>query len=131
MSQNNVEREQARKAPRNTEEWFQHLIQNSADIITVVDADGTVLFQSSSIESILGYKPEERIGKNALDSELVHPEDRTLKNNLFSKAIRSPGVSASAEVRLRHQDGSWRYIHETICSLIEDPNVGAIILNDH
>src|SRR3954465_4149760 len=123
MSQDNTQRKQAGKAPWNTEEWFQHLIQNSPDIITVVDAKGTILYQSFSIERVLGHKPEERIGKNALDSELVHPEDRTVKNNLFTKAIRSPGASVTAEVRMRHQDGSWRYMHETIRSLLEDSHV--------
>lgn len=131
MSQDDAQRRQAGNALRSTEEWFEHLIQNSPDIITVVDADGTILYQSSSIERILGHKPEERIGKNALDSEVVHPEDRILKNNLFTKAIRSPGASVTAEVRLRHQDGSWRYMHETIRSLLEDSYVNAVILNDH
>jgi diguanylate cyclase (GGDEF)-like protein/PAS domain S-box-containing protein len=131
MTQDDAERRQAGKVPPNTEEWFEHLIQNSPNIITVVDADGTILYQSSSIERILGYKPEQRIGKNALDSELVHPEDRTLKNNLFTKAIRNPGTSVTTEVRMRHRDGSWRYMQETICNLLEDPNVGAIVLNAH
>jgi diguanylate cyclase (GGDEF)-like protein/PAS domain S-box-containing protein len=131
MSQGNAERNQGRKVPRNTDEWFQHLIQNSPDIITVVDADGTILYQSSSMEKILGHQPEERIGKNAFESDLIHPKDRSVKNNLFTKAICSPGTSVSAEVRLRHQDGSWRCMHETIRNLLDDPHVGAIVLNDH
>jgi diguanylate cyclase (GGDEF)-like protein/PAS domain S-box-containing protein len=131
MSSDDTERKQAETESRKSEEWFRHLIQNSPDIITVVDADGTILYHSPSMEKILGHKPEERIGKNAVESDLIHPEDRATKRNMFTKAIRGPGTSVTGEVRMRHRDGSWRYMHETIRSLLDDPNVGGVVFNNH
>jgi diguanylate cyclase (GGDEF)-like protein/PAS domain S-box-containing protein len=113
-----------------SQEHFRALIQNSSDIITVVDAEGTILYQSPAIKKTLGYEPEERIGKNALEAaDLLHPEDVPAKNEAFVKALRNPNSPVSVEVRLRHRDGSWRYFDETITSLLADPSVNGVVLN--
>jgi diguanylate cyclase (GGDEF)-like protein/PAS domain S-box-containing protein len=111
------------------QEHFRALVQNSSDIITVVDAEGAILYQSPAIARILGYEPEERIGKNAVESDLLHPEDFTAKNEAFSKALRDPNTSVTVEVRMRHRDGSWRYVEESITNLLADPNVNGVVLN--
>ena len=109
---------------QDSQQHFRALIQNSSDIITVVDAEGTILYQSPAMKRILGYEPEERIGKNALEAaDLLHPEDFPAKNESFVKALRNPNSPVSVEVRMRHWDGSWRYFEETITSLRADPNV--------
>jgi PAS domain S-box-containing protein len=61
---------------RSSREYFRALIHNSSDIITVVDAEGTILYQSLAMKRTLGYEPEGRIGKNAVEAaDLLHPED--------------------------------------------------------
>jgi DNA-binding NtrC family response regulator len=60
------DREEAEHALRQSEEHFRTLIENSSDIITVLDARGRILFQSPSIERILGYDTEELVGRTAL-----------------------------------------------------------------
>jgi PAS domain-containing protein len=62
------------------------LIQNSPDIITVVDAKGTVLYQSPAMKRALGYEPEDRIGKNGVEAGLLHPDDFPARNEAFEKA---------------------------------------------
>jgi diguanylate cyclase (GGDEF)-like protein/PAS domain S-box-containing protein len=114
---------------QDSQEHFRALIQNSSDIITVVDAEGTILYQSPAMKSMLGYEPEERIGKNAVEADLLHPEDLTMKNEAFTKALRNPHTPVSIEVRMRHRDGSWRYMEETITSLLTEPNVNGVVLN--
>jgi PAS domain S-box-containing protein len=52
---------------------FCSVLQHGSDVFTVLDADGTIRYQSPSIERVLGYKPEELLGKNAFN--YVHPED--------------------------------------------------------
>jgi PAS domain S-box-containing protein len=52
---------------------FKTLVENSLDVITLIDEDGYTIFQSLSVEATLGYSPEELIGKNIFD--LVHPDD--------------------------------------------------------
>ena len=115
---------------QDSQEYFRALIQNSSDIVTVVDAEGTILYESPAMKRILGYEPEERIGKNELEAAaLLHPGDFPAKNEAFTKALRNPNSPVSVEVRIRHCDGSWRYFEETITSLLADPNVNGVVLN--
>lgn len=115
---------------QNTQEHFRALIQNSSDIITVVDAEGTILYQSPSMKSTLGHEPEERIGRNALEAAgLLHPEDVSAKKEAFANALRHPSTPVVVEVRMRHRDGSWLNLEEIITSLLADPSVNGVVLN--
>ncbi|MFC4405838.1 histidine kinase N-terminal 7TM domain-containing protein [Haloarchaeobius iranensis] len=112
---------------RETEQRFQTLIENSSDIVTVLDADGTIQYQSPSTERILGYEPEELAGTNAFD--LIHPEDREPLAEEFFEGVDEDGYVARAEYRIRHADGSWR-VHESVGrNLLGDPAVGGIVIN--
>ena len=85
--------------------YFESLIENVNDIIAVIQKDGVILYESPSVEKILGYQPEERIGRNTF--ELIHPEDRLSAKNLFSMAFLSPGTMYTIVARFQHKDGSW------------------------
>ena len=112
---------------REGEERFKSLIQNSTDMITVVDREGYVLYQSPSFGTAMGY--EDRLGVNIHSSPIVHPDDYGLQRALIERAIAAPESSPMGEVRLRRNDGSWRYVEATYTSLLDDPNVGGIVLN--
>jgi PAS domain S-box-containing protein len=110
-----------------SEERFRSLIRNASDIVTLYEADGTIRYVSPAIERVLGYKPEERIGANSF--ELIHPDDVARAQEAFAKTLRNPGAPLAVELRLRHRDGSWRHIEATGTNLLDDPSVGAIVLN--
>ncbi len=59
--------------PEQSEAYYRLLIENSPDIVTVLEADGTVRYASPTVQRVLGYAPEERVGTSI--GELVHPED--------------------------------------------------------
>ncbi len=69
-----TDRRRAEEALRASEERFRSLVQNASDLISILDADGIVRYESPSHQRVLGLYPEEHAGRNVLD--LVHPEDR-------------------------------------------------------
>ncbi len=86
-------------------EHFRLLIENSLDPITVLQQNSTISYVGPSIESLLGYRPEELIGQKLLG--FIHPDDAATARAALDAAANRSGVSKYAEVRVRHKDGSW------------------------
>jgi len=112
---------------REREEWFRSLIEYANDIITILEEDATMKYQSPSIERILGYDPEENLGDNAF--EWMHPDDRVEMAELFAESVGSDEPIRTGEYRLKHKDGSWRYMESIGIDRREDPAVGGIVIN--
>ncbi len=100
---------------RRNEERFGSLVRNASDVVSVLDADGTIRYQSPAVERLLGHSPEEMIGKNSFD--FVHPEDAQAVAKAFTEVLKS-GEQARVEYRFRHADGSWRYLESAATDLL-------------
>ncbi|HRO44371.1 PAS domain-containing sensor histidine kinase [Agriterribacter sp.] len=111
------------------EERFRLLVQNSSDIITVFTEDGTVLYESPAIEPVLGYKPDERVGRNIKLDMIVHPDDREHKLDLLKKAASNPDENVYGEFRLRHKNGNYRTIDAIFRSFLNNDKINGIIAN--
>src|SRR5262249_3951532 len=122
-------RKRAAEELRRAEERFRLLVQNSSDIITALAGDGTVLYQSPSIERRLGHRPDDRLRRKIFPDPIAHPADLAKKRAFPHEAIRRPGVPVTAEFRLRHADGTWRHFEAVGQTLLADPSVGAIVAN--
>ena len=122
-----AERRRAEEALRENEERFRTLVQNSTDIITIVDADGSTRYVSPSIERVLGYPVNPRIGQNTFAA--AHPEDLDGILEIFADLLRSPGKTVVTEYRFRHADGSWVWLESTAQNLLADPSVHGIVVN--
>ncbi|WP_198525038.1 sensor domain-containing protein [Kamptonema formosum] len=120
-------RKKAIEALAKSEERFRSLVQNSSDIITVLDAGGTVRYQSPSGERILGYAPQQLIGKNLFDC--VHPEDAPAVKSAFAKAIQEPGAAVKVEFRYRHADGSWVCLEAVGSNRLDDSAIVGFVVN--
>ncbi|HKT68963.1 MAG TPA: PAS domain S-box protein [Terriglobales bacterium] len=118
---------QSRQALQESELRFRSLVQNSSDIITILEADGAIRYQSPSIERILGFSPEELLERNAFD--LVHPDDRARVMAIFQEHLPVHGSIAPIELRFRHKDGSWRTLEATGNNLLHEPGVAGIVVN--
>jgi two-component system cell cycle sensor histidine kinase/response regulator CckA len=106
---------------------FQVLVQNSSDAIVMVNADGSIRFASESSARLLGYTLEERVGRSVF--ELMHPDDAVATLATFTECLQRPGVPIPAEYRVRHKDGSWRHIEWIAVNRLDDPAVGAVVVN--
>ncbi len=118
---------QAKEELQRREEHFRSLIENASDLITILDEDGTIRYQSPSIERMLGYKPEELLNKNIV--EFLHPEDVPNVLDALTYAIRNSGVAPSIEFRFRHTDGSWRVLEAISNNPPADSAVAGVVVN--
>jgi len=110
---------------------FNFFVNQAMAVITVVDSDGTILYQSPSIKNILGYDYQKRLGKNFLHSRLVHADDVAIKEQLLEKAFHHPNNNYKNELRMRHKNGSWRWMEVVFNNQLHNPDVGGIIVVTH
>ena len=96
----------AQAALEESEARFRAWIEYSSDLVTVTDREGHIQYESPSGEHLLGYPHGELLGRNLAD--LVHPHDTRKISALLSEDGAEGAEVASAEFRLRHQDGTWR-----------------------
>jgi PAS domain S-box-containing protein len=120
-----TERQRAEQALQEREEHFRRLIENAHDITCILDADGTMSYLSPSILRVLGYPPEELVGRNAF--ELTHPDDAAGVAGAIRSVTAEPGSTAVAEYRFRHADGSWRHLEAVGRMVVDgDPSSGFV-----
>ena len=112
---------------RQSELRFRSLIQNSSDVIMVLEADGTTSYVSPSYEGVLGHRFEEMVGRNS--SLVVHPDDAARVARYFERVLMRPGVHPPLELRIRHADGTWRHMESIANNLLDDPNVRGVVVN--
>jgi PAS domain S-box-containing protein len=99
-----TERKETEEVLRRNEQYFRSVVQNASDVITVLEADGTIRYVSPAVEKVRGYPPEEQAGTNAFDA--VHPEDKQRALGLFAEILKTPGDHLLIEFRVPHKDGS-------------------------
>ncbi len=109
------------------EERFRSLVQSSSDGIAVVDFDGVIRYASPGIERMLGHGTDDII--ETLSLGYVHDDDVRRAEDAFLAAFEEPGASDVIELRLRHKDGSWRWLQTTVTNLIDSPSVGGLLVN--
>jgi PAS domain S-box-containing protein/putative nucleotidyltransferase with HDIG domain len=113
---------------RHEEQRFQALVENSSDIIVLINLEGIITYINPAVERVLGFNPEERIGAKAL--ELVHPDDMKFLTDSFNTLARdtnSPVIQG--EMHLRHKDGSWRTLEAVGSNQVHNNVVEYVIVN--
>jgi PAS domain S-box-containing protein len=120
---------EAEEALKKSEEWFRALIENSASVYTVVDAQGNAIYQSPSLERVYGWSPEETKGKSLFDR--IHPDDRERALNDFQELFEKSGTIKSQELRYLHKDGSWRTIEALGANHLDNPAIKGITITSH
>jgi diguanylate cyclase (GGDEF)-like protein/PAS domain S-box-containing protein len=110
---------------RRSEARFGSLVQHSSDLITVIEADSTITYQSPAVERVLGYGRNELVGTKLVALMDAH-EAKSLLNLLSEGDTSSP---QAAECRLLHSNQTWIHFEVLSTNLLADPNVEGIVLN--
>jgi diguanylate cyclase (GGDEF)-like protein/PAS domain S-box-containing protein len=118
-------RRNAQLALKQNERRFRSLIEYSSDITTVVDREGTILYESPSVERLLGHSAGDLVGANL--SGYVHPDD--LGRVMTAILPTSHDGAPSVEFRFKKQSGDWRSLEANITHLLDNPDVAGIVLN--
>jgi len=112
---------------KTSEQRFRALVLHSSDVVSVVDTDSVVQYQSESIERVFGHHAHRLVG--APLTSIFQPEAATaLLEALKSASLRSRGV-AVIELPLVRADGRICQAEISVTNLLEDPAVGALVLN--
>jgi cell cycle sensor histidine kinase DivJ len=103
------------------------LVAHSADILLVLSAEHRCLFANPALRDVLGYQPESVRGADVVP--LHHPDDLPRVADMLVAAAARPGHAARCETRIRHTDGSWRWMAVVATNRLADPAVRGIICN--
>jgi PAS domain S-box-containing protein len=103
-----TERKRAEAALRDSEERFRSIVEATNEWIWSINLEGTLTYTNPAVETILGYKPEELLGRNSLD--YMHEEDRRKFEESFAQHVREKRGWSALILRWRHRDGSYRYL---------------------
>ena len=119
------EQEQALQELSESRELYRLVVENSHDMIALLDAQGRFIFVSPSYEHSLGYGTEELTGVSPIS--LIHPADV----QAFSDALRqvvcthTPSV---VELRIRHKSGRWVYAEGTTTAVLDEDGKFNLVL---
>ena len=119
--------EDTRAVSGTSQETFRPLVRHASEVITIQSADGTIRYESPSVERILGYRPEDLIGRNVFD--YVHPDDLERVSGLYKEMLASPGARVDVQFRFRNANGSWRHFEAVAENLLGDPAVAGVVVN--
>ncbi|HEX6910981.1 MAG TPA: PAS domain S-box protein, partial [Longimicrobium sp.] len=121
-----TERRRWEEALRRSELRFRSVVENTSDLVTLMEPDGTIAYQSPSIERMFGYGREELVGVSAFD--LVHPDDLPEVRARFAEVLANPGEPRQAAFRFRDREGRWRFV-ESVASTLSPlgPGDGVVV----
>ncbi len=112
----------------NSEKRFRSLVENGGDAISILLPDGRPIYISPSIERVLGYTEQEAMQLNLFD--IIHPTYVDKVKEAWVDLLERPGAATPDQIsRIRHKDGSWRFIEATVTNLMHDPAVGGFVDN--
>jgi PAS domain S-box-containing protein len=122
-----TERRSGKPASTAVERRLSALTEHATDIITVAAADGKLHYISGGIRNSLGYTAEERRSHSLF--EHIHPEDVESVKAKYAQLVRGALTTFSHQFRIRHKDGTFRWLESNYVSALDNPLVNGVVVN--
>ncbi len=122
-----TERKKAEDTLRQHEAYYRALVEHGSYLKTLMSAEGLLSYVSPSITKILGFTQEACIGKSLLD--IIHKEELQRMTEMMKQLMKTPGKSFYLQLRVRHNNGTYRWCEGTMTNLLNDSHVNALVLN--
>ena len=115
------------RALETSEARFRVLTESSLDLISVMEEDGTIRYQSPALRNLMGYDPAETAGRNVFD--MIHRDDVASTRAAFARVIEKRQSSEAIEFRIRHRDGMWRTFESLGTNCLTNPHIRGVVFN--
>ena len=112
---------------RQNEEFFRSLIEDTSDVIAVLNRDGTLRHESPSIARCLGYDPAQMAGKPF--SAIVSDDHQPLFRQVFDEVLMTPGLVRPVRLQVKSMDGKPRIMEGIISNLYGNPVIDGVVVN--
>ena len=114
-----------------SEALFREMSETATDIIARYAPDGTFLYLSPSVETIMGYRPEEMIGRRC--AEFIPPEDTARVEAIVQAYLKAgPGATAPRyEYRANRKDGTTIWLEASPRAMWDETGRKVIEFHDH
>jgi PAS domain S-box-containing protein len=122
-----IGRRKAERSLRESEEKFRALIQNSFDIVHILDGEGKIVFETSSTERVLGYPPGFMPGKTVFD--FIHPDDRARVREDLGEVIGNTNPNIPTEFRVQKADGDYIWVESVGKNCFDVPGIHGLVIN--
>ena len=113
-----IERKRVEDALRESEEKFRSIVETTTEWLWAIDRQGRMTYSNPAVEQILGYRPEELTGKDAL--ALMHEEDRIEVEGMLPELIADKKGWRELVLRWRHRNGTYRYLESNAVPILND-----------
>ena len=115
-----TEKIKAQNALKESEEKYRSIVETTDEWIWEIDIEGRHTYSNNAIEKILGYKPEEVIGKDAFT--LMLSEDHDSVKEMYETSVSQKKGWKGFVIAWKHKDGSKRYMESTAVPILDGTN---------
>jgi len=112
-----VSRLRATEALRESEQRFRSLVETTSEWIWAIDLKGVHTYSNPAIKDILGYEPEDLVGRSSL--VFMHEQDRERVQSMLPRCIQDKTGWRNLLIRWRHKDGSYRYLESNAVPIFD------------
>jgi PAS domain S-box-containing protein len=119
-------RHTAEQTVQENERRYRSLLQNLSDAITVLDKDGSILYETVAAERMTGFSTRQRLGRLVFD--YIHPDDVEIVYRTSRLVLSAPEREEKIEFRHAHVNGSWRTLEAVAKNYLHLPSINGIVV---